>query len=322
MEDERTYGVAVVGLGAIGRRMLTNMPVQGRLAVRGGWDTDPVAREAAERDFEWLAVPDDPEALVAREDVDVVYIGVPPAAHAEYARMAIAHGTAVFCEKPLGVDLAESRALAAEMADAGLAQAVNLSLASARGVEEIRRALAEKETGAILGAEVILHFSRWPRPFQAHAGWLAERAEGGFTREVTTHFVYLAALLLGEGRLVSASPRYPGPPGAETHVTARLDFGGVPLIHAGATGGAGPDRVEFTLWGAERSYRLTDFYRLWSSEGDDWTEVFPAIENPALEAYMRQLDALVALLDGERTALPRFEDALAAQELVEGILAS
>jgi len=316
-----TYRVAVIGLGAIGRRMLANMPRQGRLEIAGGWDASPEARAAAARDFPGLAIADSAESLIADPATDVVYVGVPPAAHAGYARAAIAADKAVFCEKPLGIDLAESRALTAEMDASGLPQAVNLSLAAARGAAEMRAALADGRLGEVAGVDLRLHFGQWPRPFQASADWLAGRAEGGFTREVATHFLYLAEALLGPASLVSASPRFPGPEAAESHAVAHLDLSGVPLTYAGSVGGAGPDLVEVTLWGSARSLRLTDFYRLWHTEGEGWAETFPEIGNPAQDAYMRQLDALVALLDGEETVLPRFADALRVQELVEGILA-
>lgn len=318
----KKYRVAVIGLGVIGRRMLANMPAQGRLEIAGGWDLDPAARARAAADFPGLRIADSAEALIAAPAVDLVYVGVPPRAHGVYARAAIAAGKAVFCEKPLGVDLAESRDLAALAARSGGVQAVNLSLAAARGVGVMREALADGRLGAIAGADIRLHFSRWPRGWQQTATWLAGRAEGGFTREVATHFLYLADALFGPGELISASAAYPDDEGsAETHVLAQLDFGGVPVTLAGSAGGAGPDLVEFTLWGSRQSLRLGDFYRLWHSTGEGWENALPDIANPALDAYMLQLDALVSLLDGTPDALPDFTAALRVQELIEAILA-
>jgi 3-hydroxyisobutyrate dehydrogenase-like beta-hydroxyacid dehydrogenase len=81
MERERRMGaihrVAIIGLGVIGRRMLINMPRQGRLAVVGGWDPSPAARAEAARDFPWLTIADSAEALIASADVDLVYVGAP-----------------------------------------------------------------------------------------------------------------------------------------------------------------------------------------------------------------------------------------------------
>lgn len=323
----RVYRVAIVGLGVIGRRMLANMPNQGRLEVVGGWDRSPEACRKAAADFPWLTVAESAEALIESPGTDLVYIGVPPRAHAPYARAAFAAGKAVFCEKPLGVELAESRALV-ELAEAsGRPQAVNMALAGARGVAAMRTALADGSLGELAGADIRLHFSRWPRAWQAEATWLAGRAEGGFTREVATHFLYLADALLGPGRLAAASVAYPADPAAaESHVVARLECGGLPVTLAGSVGGAGPDLIEFTLWGGRRSLRLTDFYRLWhSSRGGNeagWDYALGGIENPALDAYRLQLDELVRLLDGEPHALPDFRTALRVQEQVEAILAA
>ena len=80
--------------------------------------------------------------LIQSSDTDLVYIGVPPEAHGSYARTAIAAGKAVFCEKPLGIDLSESRDLVKIVEARGVPQAVNLSLAAACGVTAMREALA------------------------------------------------------------------------------------------------------------------------------------------------------------------------------------
>ncbi len=319
----RVYRVAIIGLGVIGRRMLTNMPSQGRLEVTGGWDLSAEARSAAAADFPWLRIAETAEALIAEPETDLVYIGVPPKAHAAYARASVQAGKAVFCEKPLGVDLQESRRITREVEAGGRPQAVNLALAAARGVTVMRRAIADGSLGEIAGADIRLHFGRWPRGWQDSATWLSGRAEGGFTREVATHFLYLTDSLLGPGRVVAASPAYPeDPEAAESHVVARLVCGGRPVTLAGSVGGAGPDRVEFTLWGSRRSYRMTDFYRLWQSDGGGWHDALPGIDNPALDSYGLQLDELVRMLDGEPHVLPDFATALRVQEQVEAILAA
>lgn len=226
---------------------------------------------------------------------------------------------AVFCEKPLGVDLADSRALVAAVEGAGLPQAVNLSLAAAHGVAKMRAGLADGSLGVIAGLDIRLHFTAWPRAWQAGATWLAGRAEGGFMREVGSHFLYLADTLLGPGRITMAQVRHPDA-GAETHVMAAFDFGGVPVTLAGSVGGAGPDLVEATLWGGARSLRLTNFYQLSASDGGDWANALPDIADPGAQACMLQLDELVRLLDAEAHVLPDFRAALRVQELVEGVL--
>lgn len=319
----KTYKVGIIGLGIIGRRMLENMPRNGRLEVAAGWDLDPGAAEAAKRDFPWLNVAADADAVISDPDIDVIYIGVPPKAHGQYARAAFEAGKAVFCEKPLGVDLDDSRALVDLAATRPEKQAVNLSLAGSRAVQHMRKAIAEGELGEIIGADIRLHFTQWPRGWQANATWLSQREEGGFVREVATHFLYLAESLLGHGKVTASSARYPDDgTSAETHALAQLDYDGIPATLAGSVGGAGPDQIEFTLWGTKCSYKLTEFYRLWRSEGADWEPALKDIENPALDAYMLQLEELVAMLDGRPHVLPSFQTALDVQRHVETILAA
>jgi predicted dehydrogenase len=53
-----------------------------------------------------------PEDLIESPDIDVIHVCTPNASHAGYAEQALHAGKAVICEKPLGVNLDEARALA------------------------------------------------------------------------------------------------------------------------------------------------------------------------------------------------------------------
>ena len=53
-------------------------------------------------------------------------------------------------------------------------------------------------------------FAAWPRPWQAAAGpWLSQRAEGGFTREVLSHFVFVLQRVLGPATVQDSRSAYP-----------------------------------------------------------------------------------------------------------------
>jgi len=317
------HKVAIIGLGVIGQRMLSNMPNQGRLEIVGGWDQSSEACATAREKFPWLAIADSADALIRSAATEVVYIGVPPMAHRGYALAAIDAGKAVFCEKPLGIDVAESRELTERMETSGLKQAVNFVFGAARGAEMIRAALAAAEAGDISGVDIRLHFAKWPRGWQENAAWLGQREQGGFVREVLSHYVFLTEKLFGPAALISGSVAYPEAPdgAAETHVLAQFDCDGVPVTFAGTVGGAGPDLVEYTVWGARKSYRLSDWYRLMTSDGGDWRDAITGVDNLALDSYMLQLDNLAAMLDGGPHTLPDFRAALSVQEVIEALLA-
>ena len=318
--------IGVIGLGVMAERMLVNMETYGGFNVRAAWDPATAACTRAAERFPALTLTDDANAVINDPDIDVVYIAAPPAAHRDHAAAAADAGKIVFCEKPLGVDLVESRALTKHVATRGIANAVNFSLATAPAATEIKRALEDGTIGEVRAVDIRLHFCKWPRDWQVPAAWLSHRAQGGFVRETFSHYAYLTRRLFGDIRLERAAARYPDDGiSAETQALALMDCGGIPVTFAGGTGGldsSGADRVDFTVWGSKRCYRLYDWNRLRSSDGGAWIELLTDIVDTRQEGYRRQLAALGAFIDGDGSALPSFADALAVQELVESILDS
>ncbi|MFB3087165.1 MAG: Gfo/Idh/MocA family protein [Acidiferrobacterales bacterium] len=315
------FNIALIGLGVMGQRMLANMTTHGGYDLVAAWDPNLSACEQTHASYPSLRIAADADDAITDPRAEVVYIASPPAVHKQYAMSAIEHGKIVFCEKPLGVDVEQSRQLVAYAESSGVINAVNFSFAAKAASERIKDALDEGAVGRVVGVDVRLHFCRWPRDWQAGATWLAKRDQGGFVREVLSHYVYLTQRLFGRSTLGNAVVRYPDDgESAETHVLANLDCGRIPVSVAGGTGGVGPDRVEYTIWGTELSYRLYDWNRLKSSSGGDWVDELTQLDNPRQEGYMRMLDNLHALLRGEPHTMPSFRDALSVQEIIEGIL--
>lgn len=317
----KRHRVAVISLGVMGRRMLTNMAAHPRFAISGMWDPDGEACRQVAHDFPDIPIADGPESLITSPDTDLVYIACPPVWHKGYVLAAAAAGKAVFCEKPLGIDVEESRSLVAELKRRGTPNIVNFVQSPSHAVELTRKRLAAGEMGQIVGGDIVVHFAKWPRDWQADADWLRFREQGGFSREILSHFVFLAGRILGPARLLAARPRYqPDPALCETHQLALLDCGGVPVAVCGSSGGVGPDRIEFTLWGTKRSHRLHDWFWLQSSDGGDWVSELTDIADLRVANFQRLLDNVAAFADGKPHVLPSAEDALAVQELIEAML--
>jgi len=307
----------------VGRRTMGQALANPSFRVAAGWDRSEEARAAAVTDNPGLKVAQSAAALIADPAVDLVYVATPPASHRALSLAVLEAGKAVFCEKPLSVDLAEGREMAARAAASGLPAAVNFVHASSVGGEKIRQALAEGRLGALAGVDIRVHFSRWPRDWQAAADWLRFRAQGGFTREVFSHFLYLTERLFGKARLEVASVLYQSDDAlAETHVLARLSCGTLPVTVAAGCGGVGMDEIEFTVWGEKLSFRLTDWHVLWESDGGDWQAVPSGVADPRAEGYRRQLLQLANMMEGRPHTLPDFAAALSVQETIEAILAS
>jgi len=317
-------GIAVIGLGVIGRRMLEQTGRRSDFAITGAWDIDPAARERARADFPHARIADSAEAAIADPATRVVYIGTPPAFHRHYSLLASAARRKVFCEKPLAVDVPEGERLVGEMAAAGTDNAVNFVYASAPAARALARSLESGEIGRLTGVETRLFFSAWPRDWQASAKWLAYRAEGGFVREVLSHFVYLMIDLFGNCELRGAATDFPaGGELCERASTALLECAGVPATASASAGGAGPDEVIFTVRGERGALRLDNWYGLQRSDGAAWTSIdvdYRPHPDMRTAAYQAQLDSLARFARGESHRLPAMATALQVQRLIEQIL--
>ncbi len=312
------WKVAVVGLGIMGRRMIEHMGRHEAFAPTLLWD--PSAEACAKAAGIAPAARIAGSASEAIAGADVVYLACPPAPRKALALEAAAAGKAVFLEKPLGVDVAESRDLVARLEAAGAKAAVNFTQAAGAA---LARVLEDEAMGASLGADIIVTYPAWPRAWQREADWLRFAAEGGYTREVISHFLFFAARCLGPLWLEWARLTYPADPAlCETHIAARLvSEAGAPVSVFGSVGGAQPDRQEVTIKGARRSWRISDFYLSAVSDGGPFDAVQKPLDDPRAPALRAQLDHLDLMMKGAPHRLATLREALAVQELVEAMLA-
>ncbi len=314
-----THRVGIIGLGTVGARFVEQFALHPAFDLVAAWDPDDGACEAASATVRTV----DSAAKVI-DAADVVYIAVPPLYHREYVEACLAAAKAIFCEKPLGIDLAESRSLVDLVEQSGLPAGVNFVFGGAPSALGLQRAIAAGDIGNIVRGDLRLHFGQWPRAWHSKAQWLRLRDQGGWIREVVSHFLFLAGRVLGPLELSAADVVFPdGPTGdfSECEATARLISGHGPLVMIGTSEGVGPDVVDFTVRGDRASLRILDWYRLQTSDGDEWSDLL-GDDRGALggEAYRSQLDQLALLLDDKPNSIASFGEALAVQELVESIL--
>jgi 1,5-anhydro-D-fructose reductase (1,5-anhydro-D-mannitol-forming) len=316
--------VAIIGLGVMGRRMLANMHKIGGFEFAGGWDPSVDACTDARAIIPDFNITDNPEILISDSRVDLVYIACPPANHKQYASAAIAAGKAIYCEKPLGIDIDESRLLVEEVEAVGTKHCVNFSLATAVAVEFIDQGLKDGSIGDVQGVNIDLHFNKWPRDWQVPAAWLSERAEGGFVRETFSHYAYLSQRLFGPVKIKKAYTCYPNDDtSAEISSIAALECSHIPISFVGGVGGINSskaDKIEFTIWGSNSVYQLYDWNRIRTHSGSGWTEQLTDLGDLREIGYERALSNVKKFMRGEPHVMPSFRDALCVQETVEEIL--
>ena len=319
---EQIYRVGVVGLGAVGTRMIGTMQAHDRFEPVVGFDSSVAAREGLSRQAPAVSTAQTFDALLARDDIDVLYISTPPGSHADYVRKGVARGWRIFCEKPLGVDVADSERLAQEMNASGLQQAVNFVYSGAPAALRAQAMISEGVIGDIVGAELDVRLSQWPRAFQAKAQWLSKRAEGGFTREMISHHAYLTLVLMGIPTLQDrALVHFEPDGGAERLMLAVWDTPRGAVAISGVVGGHRQDTVSYRLLGTKGCLRFDNWYNLLLESTTGTEIVLDADQQAPIAAYQGQLDQLARQFDTGTQKLASFDDALAVQRLIESMVA-
>jgi len=317
-------GIGIIGLGVMGERMLANMTAHGGHRVVAAWDPSPTARARLAEEHPAVDVAPKAEALAADPAIDCIYIASPPASHLSYAALAFAARKAVFCEKPLSVDLAEAQAMTERVERERLPAAVNFPFSSAPAARLILETLGRGEIGRIERVEIKTDFARWPREWQAAASsWLALRKEGGFVREVISHFLFLTRRAFGALHIERAHTAYPeGGSAAETAVTAELRAGEVPVRLTGGVGTTSAmDENSWVVHGETGALRLHNWYSLARrGRAGSWEAVDFGPGTDRQRSYMAQLDSLAAMLAGKPHPLATFREGLEVQRTVESLL--
>lgn len=318
--------VGVIGLGVMGQRMLARMEGHERLRAVRVWDANPAALAQVRQRWPDLRAASSPESLIQDAGLHSLYIATPPAAHMQLSNLAFDAGLSVFCEKPLTVDFEAARHTIERIARERRRAAVNFSLASSAGLGVLQRTFgvaSKRPLGDLQSVELELAFAAWPRPWQSAAGaWLSQRGEGGFAREVLSHFIFAIQRVLGPCAVQSSIVDYPDDGlSAETGLKAQLDASGVPVRIWARVGGGLADYNCMRWRASDGELELNEWFsQARERHGDVWQELGQGEAWRSL-AQTDQLDQWVALIEGRSHSLPGFGEALAAQETIEAILA-
>ena len=137
--------------------------------------------------------------MLAREELDAVYISIPPFAHGAPERAVIDAGLPMFVEKPVHMDADEAQDIAAEIEEKGIITAAGYQERYLDIIDKAQELLASRRVGFFMGY--------WMGGMPG--GWWREKAKsGGQLMEQTTHEFDMARYLFGEVKTVYAVARY------------------------------------------------------------------------------------------------------------------
>ena len=312
--------LGIIGAGIMGERLASAAIGHAADTVRvtGLWD--PAAEAVARVRSGLPQIPAMPDAAAVIAASDCVYVASPPGSHLDHGETVLAAGRALFCEKPLATDTEAAARFVANHADARAA--VNFPFASSTAVARLRSWLPEIGTADHLAIAVA--FATWPRAWQRDAaGWLDRPPQGGFTREVVSHFLFLTRRLLGPLTLISARASFPEPSASERDIEARLTAGGIPVSLTGTVGAITQDDHNlWTLTGAAGAIRLRDWSYAEQLRDGAWQPDPESQPNARMRPLVlrRQLEAVAAMTAGQAHPLASLAEAFEVQQIVEAIL--
>jgi predicted dehydrogenase len=208
--DVRRPRIGFLGVGWIGRSRMESLAARGVAEVVGAADPDPAAREAVASALDDVEVVTDLGSLLALE-LDGIVIATPSALHAPQAIVALEHGVAVYCQKPLARNRSETVEVLESARRADRLLGVDLCYRHTDAAAALRDVVARGELGRLYAVELVFHNAYGPdKP------WFTQRrlAGGGCLIDLGIHLVDLALWLTdsASAEVVSARLRRGGGP--------------------------------------------------------------------------------------------------------------
>ena len=324
-------GIGVIGCGTISTAYLRNLARAPGARVVAVADLDG-RRAAAQAEAFDVPLAVEPDALIARDDVELVVDLTVPAAHYAVNRRALEAGKLVYCEKPLAATAAEAHALLELAAQRGRALGGAPDTFLGAGLQTARTALDDGLIGRPFAA--VAHMvSNGPERWHHDPAFLYQPGAGPLL-DMGPYYVTTMVSLFGPVASVTADGRRTwsertiatGPRAGErfavnvdTHVTLLLRFASGVLGTLLTTFDVqASDLPRFEVFGERGTLSLPDPntftgpVRLRTSRNEDWQELETV---PGFVTNARGIGALELLLAEREGRAPRASGALAAHVL-------
>ncbi|WP_415183452.1 Gfo/Idh/MocA family protein [Phaeovulum sp.] len=196
-------GIGIVGGGYMGKAHAVAMAAVGAVfntALRPRLEmvcaSNPASAEHYRTAYGFARATHDWREMIADPKVEAVIIASPQDTHRAIAEAAFAHGKPVFCEKPLGGSLDDSRAMVAAAKAAGVVNMVGFNYVRTPATQFVRQLIAEGAIGDItwFRGEHTEDFLADPA---IPANWRTRDMAGGTMGDLAPHMLNCALALLG-----------------------------------------------------------------------------------------------------------------------------
>lgn len=351
------FGIGVVGGGYMGKAHAVAMAAVGAVfdtRLRPSLEivcttTEKGAAEKAKA-FGFVRSTSDWRKLVDDPMVQAVVIASPQDTHLKIALAAFANRKHVFCEKPLGQNLSESRRMLEVAEKSGCIHMVGFNYIRSPASQLARQIIAAGEIGDItyFRGEHTEDFLADP---ELPATWRTKGRANGNMGDLAPHIINAACALIGPIASVSAEIETvhklrPTPTGSEAvtnddhaHITCRFESGTLGSLYISRIATGRKMGYAYEMFGTKGAIRFDqeDQNALWLYKGDaaanrqGFTKILTGPQHPDYEAfclgpghgtgYQDQIiiearDFLEAIADG-KTRWPSFRDGMIVNQIIE-----
>jgi myo-inositol 2-dehydrogenase/D-chiro-inositol 1-dehydrogenase len=181
------HKIALIGAGRIGRIHAANVAAHPDLQL--AYVVDPIADAAKSAAESFGAKTADLDGALGDASVDGVIVASSTDTHLDFSLRAAQVGKAIFCEKPIDLDLARAEAAASKFEGARLFLAFN------RRFDPNFRALKKKLDASVVGKLETLHITSHD-PSPPPPGYIP--VSGGLFKDMAIHDFDMARWILGE----------------------------------------------------------------------------------------------------------------------------
>ncbi len=307
----------ILGTGRITRRLVADLQstdgacvtaIASRTSQRAQWYADQYGIASAVCGY---------DALLQREDVDAVYISLPPSLHAEWAIAAAEHHKHVLCEKPLATTLKEAQSIVQQCREH------NVRLLDATGwlhherTAEFDRWLQSERFGKIGHVSAAVSFYQ---PFQSDDHRLDPSLGGGCLLDLGWYVAGLVRFVLKRPPIALFADAVTGQ-GVSQRVTAMMWFEN----EMTATLSCGYDtatRKWFEVAGSDASLVCDDFTRPWADRPHRcWIhDASGKVESHTFEGSQER--NMIGRLIGDQPLQPFHQQALDTHRMLDAMIQS
>ena len=314
---KKNFNVGIIGAGLVGERLINAIDRHPLGRIKGIYDVNEARLTEVVNQYDLVAV-NSYHDLLKNQDIDIIYLAVPPKYHYPIALDIIESKKHFLCEKPLANSTEEAKEMYEEVTRYKLVNGMNFPTIYTPAFKKMDNLLKEGFIGELLRIDLKGSFTHWPRLWQEN-DWIATKEQGGFVKEVFTHFIQIIQRLFGEIEIIQTFIEYPKEKNRSEQgiIAVGKVLDNIPVLFNGLTDVGMKEELDFTIYGDQGCISLRDWHELWVSRKD---KSFERVNLDRNDHLVDLLDEFFKAIEGKDANLVSFKEGYGAQKVIDQLL--